>query len=299
MTARIALSTASSYPGRCAAAFALAAELGYDGLEVMVWTDPVTQEAGALRALSELHGLPVVSIHAPTLLLTQRVWGSDPWAKVDRSIELALGVGADVVVLHPPFRWQRGYAEGFPEGVAERERASGIRLCVENMFPWQAGRRNGQRRELEAYLPHWDPTGQPYDNVTLDLSHTATAGSDALAMADELGDRLRHIHLADGTGSVRDEHLVPGRGTQPAAELLERLAVRGFDGSIVVEVGTRKLTPDQREIDLAEALAFARLHFAAPRRARPAAEVPEAGGSARRSPARRRAPRSGRRVRSE
>ena len=31
----------------------------------------------------------------------------------------------------------------------------------------------------------------------------------------------------------------------------------------MVEVGTRKLTVEQREIDLTEALAFARLHLAA------------------------------------
>ena len=263
-TAPIALSTASTYPDRCASSFALARQLGYDGMEVMVWTDPVTQEAGALRALSQLHELPIVSIHAPTLLLTQRVWGPDPWTKVDRSIDLALEVGARVVVLHPPFRWQKGYAESFAEGVAERERESGIELCVENMYPWRAGRRAGQRRELEAYLPHWDPTTQDYAHVTLDLSHTATAGSDALGMADALGRRLRHVHLADGLGSVRDEHLVPGRGTQPCGELLEILARARFDGAIVVEVGTRKLTPEQREIDLAESLAFARLNFAAP-----------------------------------
>ena len=261
--ARIALSTASTYPDRCASSFALARQLGYDGMEVMVCTDPVTQEAGALRALSELHELPIVSIHAPTLLLTQRVWGPDPWTKVDRSIELALEVGAEVVVLHTPFRWQKGYAEGFAEGVAERESASDIELCVENMYPWRAGRNAGQRRELEAYLPHWDPVAQPYAHVTLDLSHTATAGSDALAMVDALGDRLRHLHLADGMGSVRDEHLVPGRGTQPCDEVLETLAGRGFEGAIVVEVGTRKLTAEQREIDLAESLAFARLNFAA------------------------------------
>lgn len=264
MTSRIALSTASTYPDRCAGSFALARQLGYDGVEVMVWTDPVTQEAGALLALSELHELPIVSIHAPTLLLTQRVWGPDPWVKIDRSIDLAVEVGAPVVVLHPPFRWQKEYAEGFAEGVAQREAERGIELCVENMYPWRAGRRAGQRRELEAYLPHWDPVDQPYAHVTLDLSHTATAGSDALAMAAALGERLRHIHLADGLGSVRDEHLVPGRGNQPCGELLESLAGQGFDGSIVIEVGTRKLLPEQREIDLAEALAFARLHFAAP-----------------------------------
>jgi sugar phosphate isomerase/epimerase len=256
--ARVALSTASVYPEGCAAAFDLAERLGYDGVEVMVWTDPVSQEAGALRALAELHGVPVVSIHAPTLLLTQRVWGPDPWAKVDRSLELAGDVGADTVVLHPPFRWQRDYATDFVDGVALREHDSGIALAVENMFPWRA-----RNREMLAYLPHWDPVSQPYDHVTLDLSHTATAGSDAMEMAATLGPRLRHVHLADGSGSNRDEHLVPGRGSQPCAELLETLAQQSFDGSVVVEVGTRRRSLEERETDLAEALAFARLHLAA------------------------------------
>ncbi len=254
---RVALSTSSVYPGTCATAFATAAELGYDGVEVMVWTDPVSQEGGALRALSEHHGLPIVAIHAPTLLLTQRVWGPDPWTKVDRSIELAQEVGADVVVLHPPFRWQREYAMGFLDGVALREDDSGIRLAVENMYPWRAG-----EREFFAYLPHWDPVTQPYDHVTLDLSHTATAGSDALAMVRELGPRLAHLHLADGEGSAKDEHLVPGRGGQPCARVLEDLAAQGFSGSIVIEVSTRRLGEQERELDLAESLAFARLHFA-------------------------------------
>jgi sugar phosphate isomerase/epimerase len=255
--ATVALSTASVYPETCAAAFATAARLGYDGVEVMVWTDAVSQEAGALAALAELHGIRIVSVHAPTLLLTQRIWGPDPWTKVDRSIELAQEVGADTVVLHPPFRWQKDYARDFAEGVALREHDTGTRLAVENMFPWRA-----RQREYQAYLPHWDPVPQPYDNVTLDLSHTATAGSDAMAMAKALGPRLAHVHLADGLGSLKDEHLVPGRGTQPCAEFLEMLAAQGFSGAVVVEVGTRRLAEDQRDLDLAEALAFARLHLA-------------------------------------
>ncbi|WP_270887275.1 sugar phosphate isomerase/epimerase family protein [Pedococcus sp. 5OH_020] len=256
--ATVALSTASVYPESCASAFATAARLGYDAVEVMVWTDPVSQEAGALAALSELHGIPIVSVHAPTLLLTQRIWGPDPWTKVDRSIGLAEEVGASTVVLHPPFRWQRDYARDFAEGVALREHETGVALAVENMFPWRA-----RQREFEAYLPHWDPVPQPYDNVTLDLSHTATAGSDAMEMARALGARLAHVHLADGLGSLKDEHLVPGRGAQPCGEFLELLATNGFSGSVVVEVGTRKLTPQLRELDLAESLAFARLHLAA------------------------------------
>ena len=56
-----------------------------------------------------------------------------------------------------------------------------------------------------------------------------------------MGDRLRHIHLTDGTGSAKDEHLVPGRGDQPCAELLQSLAGRGFQGSVALEVSTRKV----------------------------------------------------------
>ena len=79
-----------------------------------------------------------------------------------------------------------------------------------------------------------------------------------------MGDRLTHIHIADGIGSARDEHLVPGRGDQPCAELLEGLAATGFDGLVVVEINTRSArTGTEREADLAEALAFTR---APPRR---------------------------------
>ena len=252
----VGLSTASVYPEGAAAAFEMAAELGYDGVEVMVWADPISQSAGALRALADHHGLDIVSIHAPTLLLTQRVLSADPWGKIDGSIELAQQVGAPTVVLHPPFRWQQAYARGFADGVAEREHGSGITLAVENMFPWAA-----RGRQVQAYLPHWDPVPQPYDHVTIDLSHTATARSDAMQMVLDLGDRVSHIHVADGMlTTLKDDHLVPGRGTQPCAEVLQHLTTSGFSGAVVLEVGTRR-RPQEREADLRESLDFARRHL--------------------------------------
>lgn len=257
---RVTLSCSSVYPLGCEAGFATAARLGYDGVEVMVLGDPLTQDAGVLRGYADKHGVPVLSIHAPTLLISQRVWGTtDPWTKVDRSIELAHDVGAEVVVVHPPFRWQRDYASGFTDGVAEREDRTAMRLAVENMFPWRA-----RNTDIQAYLPGWDPVPHPYDYVTLDLSHTATAGSDALAMQAALGGRLSHVHMADGSGSFMDEHLVPGRGTQPCGEFLSRLPEIGYEGVVCLEVGTRRATPEQRELDLLEALAFVRLHLGQP-----------------------------------
>ena len=257
---RVSMSTASAYPESCARAFELASRLGYDGVEVMVWTDPVSQDASALRRLSDHYQLPIVSVHAPTLLITQRVFGSDPWPKLERSCEVASAVGARTVVVHPPFRWQREYAREFVTGIRDLEDSTGLRLAVENMFPWRA-----RGREILAYLPGWDPTEFDYRNVTMDLSHTATAGCDALAMADRLGRRLVHLHLTDGLGSNKDEHLVPGRGGQPCAELLERLADDEWAGEVIVEISTRRArSAAEREDDLAESLAFARLNLVAP-----------------------------------
>jgi sugar phosphate isomerase/epimerase len=257
---KVALSTGSVYPESTTKAFEIASRLGYDALEIMVSTDPVSQDATALRRLSDHYAIPIVSIHAPCLLITQRVWTTDPWTKLSRARDVAEALGAGVVVVHPPFRWQREYAVGFEAGIGAMEQETDVLFAVENMFPWRV-----RGREIAAYLPDWNVADGDYRHCTLDLSHTATAQVDALALADKLGDRVAHVHLADGSGSSRDEHLVPGRGSQPCAEMLDRLTRTGYNGAVVLEVNTRRsAAPDQRELDLTEALAFARWHLGHP-----------------------------------
>ncbi|MGZ4460470.1 MAG: sugar phosphate isomerase/epimerase family protein [Nocardioidaceae bacterium] len=255
----IGLSTASVYPESTASGFELASRLGYDAVEVMVSIDAISQDVDKVRRLRDYHQVPVCAVHAPCLLITQRVWGTDPWVKLEMSAEMAHDLDADVVVVHPPFRWQREYAAGFVEGIARLEEQTGLAFAVENMYPWRAT----SRRAMDVYQPHWDPSREDYANTTIDLSHAATAQSDPIEMARRLGDRLRHIHMTDGSGSPKDEHLVPGRGTQPCGEFLEHLAETGFEGHIVAEINTRKAgTRDAREADLLATLAFSQLHFA-------------------------------------
>lgn len=254
------LSSSSVFPEPTAATFQMAASLGYDGVEVMVWTDAVSRDAAALRGLTEHYGVPVLSVHSPCLLVTQRVWSPDPWERLRRSAALAEELGAPTVVVHPPFTWQREYARSFSAGLARlAEQFPTVRIAVENMYPVRmAG------RQFVPYAPGWNPTEVGYDAYTLDVSHCAASNTDPLAMADAMGDNLVHVHLGDGTGVGRDEHLVPGRGTQPCAELLERLASRGFSGAVAVEVATRGArSRAAREADLRAALEFARQHLGA------------------------------------
>ena len=263
--AKIALSTASVYPESTASAFELASRLGYDGVEIMVGIDPISSQIDAVQRLVEYHQLPVLAIHSPCLLITQRVWGTDPWGKLERSAEAAVTLGADVVVVHPPFRWQREYARGFVEGIIRLEAETGVTFAVENMYPWRAP----GPVALEAYAPSWDLLEMNYAHTTLDLSHSSTAGQDCLEIAEKLADRLTHVHLTDGSGSAKDEHLVPGRGTQRGSELLGMLADRGFRGHIVIEINTRRaVSRSEREADLVASLDFTRTHFTRGRRPR-------------------------------
>ena len=256
----MALSTASVFPERTADAFELAARLGYDGIEVMVTVDPISQDADVLKRLSEYHQIPVLAVHSPCLLITQRVWGTEPWGKLTRSAEMAEKLGAKVVVVHPPFRWQREYVRDFEQGMGKLEAKTGITFAVENLYPLRAG-----STEVAGFAPHWSPVELDVANTTLDLSHTSVSDSDAVEMARQLGSRLAHLHLADGSkAGLPDEHLVPGRGNQPCREVLELLPTLGFSGTVVLEISTRRAQDaKERYNDLAESLRFAKAYLPA------------------------------------
>jgi sugar phosphate isomerase/epimerase len=274
---KVGLSTASVYPLRTEAAFEYAARLGYDGVELMVWAETVSQDVDAIEKMSAKYSMPVLSVHAPCLLISQRVWGANPIPKLERSVHAAEQLGAQTVVVHPPFRWQRRYAEGFSDQVAELEAGSDVMVAVENMFPFRADRFFGAGQTsidrmrkrggrpgpgISAFAPSYDPLDGGHAHYTLDLSHTATAGTDAVDMAQRMGDGLVHLHLCDGSGASTDEHLVPGYGTQPTVEVCEMLAGSDFSGHVILEVTTSGArTAAEREALLNESLQFARKHL--------------------------------------
>lgn len=259
---QVGMSASCVYPLGCEEGFKFAQEAGYDGLELMVTREPVTQNAQDIKDLISRFDMPVLSIHAPVLLLTHFVWGRDPQIKLEKSAELAAEVGADTVVVHPPFRWQSGYAEKFLDIVRSTSNRTGITIAVENMFPWKI-----RNSSMQAYAPGPDPRELDCDAITLDFSHAALSGHNSLELAQDYGTRLRHVHLTDGSSvadgnRVFDEHLLPGYGKQPVAEVLQYLATQNWNGHVVAEVNTRKAKTETERLDmLKETLAFARTHL--------------------------------------
>lgn len=251
----VGLSTSSVFPLGVESCFKAAREVGYDGVEVMCSMQRDTRDAQVLRTLSRVYEQPILSLHAPTLFFLQFTGGIDPGKKLEHTMRLAAELEVPTVVAHPPFRWQGRYARSFVDTVRELEDRYGVDLAVENMYPWRLG-----VCEALPYYPDHDPTDEDYRHVTIDLSHASTAGDDALTMIDNVGERLAHLHVTDGRGrTFKDEHLVPGDGGQPVAQILRTLAHRGWGGSIVVEISTGHTTVLEKKLpDIRRSLTFTR-----------------------------------------
>lgn len=237
---RIVCSTVSLFSTPVHEAFELLAETGFGGIEIMVTKDPGTQDGKRLRGLADAHGLQVAAIHAPFLLVTRSVWGTEPVGKVDRAIELAEEVGAPLVVAHPPYRWQTGYRRWLQDELPTLSERTGVRVAVENMFPLRVrGRRVASFHSVRTLE---DLEG--FEDVVLDTSHAAVAGLDLLDALERLRGRIAHVHLSDNAGRGWDSHLPVGEGVLPLGPFLDVLAVERFTGAVSLEVDLRRHRED-------------------------------------------------------
>jgi sugar phosphate isomerase/epimerase len=240
----LACSTAPFFARPLADAFGSIAAAGFDAVEVMVTRDPATQDAARLRDLSGEYGLELRAIHAPFLLMTRSVWSADPVRKIYRALELAELVGVDLVIVHPPYRWQSGYRRWIDEHLPGLSAQTGVRLGVENMFPVGVGRR-GVALHAHDVLEDLDR----FPHVVLDTSHAAVAGLDLLETYARLRERLVHVHLSNNAGRGWDTHASVERGVLPLAELLDALSADAFDGTVSLELDLRAAMDDARALD--------------------------------------------------
>ena len=241
---RLLFSTAAFFARPLGATFRLIAERGYAGVEVMVTKDPASQDPVVIRKLADEHGLEVGALHAPSLLLTRRIWGTDPIRKMERAAEVASDAGIPTVITHPPYRWQHAYRNRLHDVLPDIERRTGVVVGIENMFPLHVGSHplmlhaNQDLDELEGIR-----------HLVLDTSHAAVAKHDLLEVRRRFGDRLRHVHLSDNAGHGWDSHLPPGEGVLPLGRFLDDLVASGYDKTISLEVDLRRYLTEQARLD--------------------------------------------------
>ena len=237
--ATVVLSTAAFFARPLAATFALAADCGYTGVEVMVTKDPASQDPATMRRLADEHGLQIGALHAPSLLITRRIWGADPVGKIDTATRVARDAGIPLVVMHPPYRWQGTYRRWLRDSLPGVEDRTGVIVAIENMFPIHIG-----SRPLMLHANQDLDQLSGISHLVLDTSHAAVANHDLVKVRQLFGARLRHVHLSDNAGKGWDSHLPPGEGVLDLDGFLEDLGRCGFGGCVSLEVDLRKRMDD-------------------------------------------------------
>jgi sugar phosphate isomerase/epimerase len=276
---RVILSTGSLWVNDSALTFEMAAEAGYDGIEVMCDERYTTREPSYLQRLSADHGLPIPVLHTP---FSSRLPG---WKKANTELErvqhtlrLADKIGAERIVMHLPLRFGRvtvsttgGKALRLPwfspyrgvkawienGGLAQLQAEHSVEIAVENMPIYTMW---GQ-----TINPAWwntiDAWAAIHDYLTLDTTHWATFGIDPIAPLRAAGERVRHIHLSNYDGR---EHRLPQTGNMDLGAFLQELRAMNFTGTVSVELHPDALAFDSLDATrrkLRETLDFCRQHL--------------------------------------
>lgn len=242
----VTLSTASVYHLPLRAAFRLAAETGFDGLELAMGPQVWLGGARHVAALCGEYGQKVYSVHQ-TLMRTSPQGGGA--RRIIDATNMALKLGCPCVVIHGTWarRWAERRAQRWlrtVERCREGLEGSGTRLSLENP---------GVYSEIDRYavlgqFPVLMDFARRHDlDVTFDTCHAGTAGLELLDACDQIGDRLVNVHLSDlRPGSLASDvpvlrillahHQMPGEGCLQLDDFVSHLAARGYARPVALEV---------------------------------------------------------------
>ena len=267
---RFILSTGSLYNYSIDRVFALAAEAGFDGIEMLIDHRWDTRQSDYLQQLIEIHALPIHALHSP-FSRNCSGWGESEYGAIARTADLAVALGSEVVVHHLPTRFgyaflqtagrslllpnpfdsdHRDYANWLTESYEALQASVDVLLCIENL---PANRVLGLRINPARWNAHNRATLDDitrFPHITLDTTHLATWGLDPVEAYNRWGQRIKHVHLSNFDGN---EHRRPEDGSLRLDALLARMATDGYGYSISLELHPDALeagAPDSRIVEL-------------------------------------------------
>lgn len=207
------------------------ADAGFDAAEVVISHQRDSRSPSMVNGFAREAGLAVPVVHGPYMVVLRRVLGVEYRQKTYRSLERTAAFGAQTLVAHAPFRWERKARRWLAHGEADAAAAdAGVRFAMENLFPWRG-------RVFSSAVTPDDLSAYPH--VVFDTSHFAVAGVDLLEAWDALADRVCHIHLSDNLGAGTDSHAPIGAGVLPLERFLHHVGASGYTGTVTLELDCR------------------------------------------------------------
>ncbi len=244
---KILLSSGSLYTRPVEKAFRIALDTGYDGMEVIISEDLAGHGADSLlRDLNEI--IPIFVLHAPFNLIPG--WGDRITALI-KTVDLAKKISVPMVNFHPPewlnlevgfWRWM------YAIGDFQTELGGGaVTIAMENMpYGGRLLRLNPYILRRTEHMVHFIEKRNLY--LTFDCTHMGTANVDFEDNFLRLfrTKRVKNLHFSDYRN--KGEHLLPGRGTLPLANVLEYLKESRYDEMITLEIIPQELPEDDEAI---------------------------------------------------
>jgi sugar phosphate isomerase/epimerase len=255
---RITLSSGTLFILPLPRVFAIAREVGFDGVELII--NQEFQRVNSRQLVSELQKtMPILSIHAPFMPLDG--WGT-PVDSLKRCIDLAAHCGIPLVNFHPP-SWLGGEFQFWRwlYRVRDFQREIGrdtVMVTLENM-PWV-----GKFRINPHILSQTEQMIQFIEEHNLFLTFDCThMGSGKANFINDFylfhnSGRIRNIHFSDyGHGR---EHLLPGHGILPLTRFLNHLRNTDYNDTVTLELSPHEFPRDEQIIieSLREILAYLR-----------------------------------------
>lgn len=224
----------------------LAAEAGYDAVELVMCPEVWLGGPAWVRRLAERYGLAIPTVHQTLFPLSPSGGGS---ARVIDATRAAVELGIPTVVFHTPAarRWDEPAAQRWLHAVHISQtlaRGTGTRLALENAGVSPKAGVSGVAQRIADLVA----CARRYDlDLTFDTCHAGIAGVDLLDAYAAMRERLVNVHYSDLSplrlpwrpplvDIVWAHHQLPGHGSLDLAPLVERLHDDGYGGSLTTEI---------------------------------------------------------------
>ncbi len=221
--------------------FENAARLGYDAVEIHTREDIGPDMIERIRRAAERNRMDISAILSGRLysegkcdLISDAPYITEACMRgMERYIDLAAGLGADVVIglargRIPAGKPRERYVSRLAGNLKALDEYAGersVRILVEAINRYETSLLN-TAEELMTFLEEYD---LPNCYAQLDTFQMVTEETDPAAAVKRCGERLAYMHLADNT------RLYPGSGQFDFRKLLEAMEETGYDGYLAVE----------------------------------------------------------------
>jgi sugar phosphate isomerase/epimerase len=223
----------------------LGAAVGLDAIDLSILfvPDHTPAAVAAMRRAIEDAGMAVTMVTSyPDFTHPLAEQRQQELALEEEIVAVAAGLGARFVRVtagqaHPETKLAEGIAwavDGLRR-LADNTRGSGVELVYENHGKPGAWRYTDFSQPPDIFLSIARETADSGLTINFDTANATAFAPDAVALLDQVIDRVASVHAADTAVRGELRHVLLGTGITPFAALFRRLRHAGWDGWLCME----------------------------------------------------------------